>query len=96
MAAERLMAVETEPLPGLREQRRRLTVSSKTALLPDPRLQGTEAVEIRGDRRHQRISILLPLMTVGARTNQRQADGAVIHMMHQLLEHICQLPRLRL
>ena len=96
MAVERLMAVEIGPLLGLREQRRRLMVSSRMVLPLDPRLQVMEVVVIRGDQRHQRTNTLLPPMTIGARTNQRLADGAEIFMMHQLLEHICRRPRLRL
>jgi hypothetical protein len=96
MAVERLMAVEIEPLLGLQGQRRPLTVSSRTVLLRDPRLQDMEAVVIPGDQRHLRISILLPPMTIGVRIKQRPADGAEILMMHQLLERICQRLHLRL
>ena len=96
MAIERLMVVETEPLLGLRGQRRRLTVSSRMGSPRVPRLRVMEAVAIHGDQRHRHTSILHPPVTVGARTNQRLVDGAEIHMMHRLLERICQRPRLRL
>jgi len=42
-----------------------------------------EAVVTHGDQRHRHTSILLPPVTVGARTNQRLVDGAEIHMMHR-------------
>jgi hypothetical protein len=96
MAVERLMAVEIEPLLGLRGQRRPLTVSNRTVLLRDPRLQDMEVVVIPGDQRHQHISILPLRMTTGVRINQHLADGVEILMMHQLLERICQRPPLQL
>ena len=89
MVVGRLMAVEIGLLRGLRGQRRRLTVSSRTGFLRDPRLQDMGVVATRGDRRHQRISILHPATTIGARTSPRLADGAEILTMRQLLERIC-------
>jgi hypothetical protein len=95
MAVERLMAVEIGRQRGLRGQRHRLTAYSRTVLLRDPRLQAM-VVMIRGDQKHQRISILRLATTIGVRISQRLAGGVEIPMMHPLLERICQPLHLRL
>jgi hypothetical protein len=89
-AVERLMVEAIEPLLGLPVPKPRLTVFSKTVLLRVPRLQGMEAAAILGDQRHQLTSIPLPQMTIGARINQRLADGAEILMTHRRPELLCQ------
>jgi hypothetical protein len=96
MAAEHPMAVEIEPLRGLRGLRRRLTVFNKTGLPQGPRLQVMEAQVILGDQKHRRIRTPLLQMTTGVQINQRLVDGVETLTMHQLLELICQLPHLQL
>jgi hypothetical protein len=93
---ERLMVGGIEPLLGLPVPKPQLTVFNKTVSLRVPRPQGMEAAAILGDQKHQPTSIPLPQMIVGARTNQRLADGVVILMTHRRLELLCQRLHLQL